>query len=1087
MADIQIQNEIENNLRGLLQPVNEVVQQSTINLNKLLKPTSSSLCLFQILKTNQFVEMRQLSAILLRQKLGSHWIQLHKDHRAQIKSMILPQILSEPSILVKKSISELVISMSKLELSADTWPELFPFLVQLFQSNDPILIQITLHTIECILDNNTPITQHLAYIAEILKVTLSHEQLAVRSAAVKTSGSAISSSLPPSKKAQFLPLLNMMIENVKLFITNDMVSDVCAAFEIFIDLAETIKDSIVEYLQLICHLSFEMASANIDYAMKTSAVEFLDTIIKHKPGFFKKTNLLDKLLKVLYHNMTIDDEETDENIYSASGIAIRECGKKFKSKVVYTEALPLLDIYQQSQDPNVRKASLEIIKHLSYGCMETMKDDMDRVMSIVIRGLQDQSQVVRQYACVCIGVLSQNLHPNIYKYSKTIFPLIFESINTPDDDYVLRCCFALEQFLFNLENAVILPIMDSILTKLFALIQRPNPQVKEFSISVISALALATELEFAPYFDQVLKVIEPFFVDTNKEHSVLKANAFDCLATLVKTVPKDRFKPLVPQLMDLAYKEVNAKSGSEVTEACFSLYSHIFERFGEEVAQYCELIHPQLMEAAMSNEALKKHSNVHSIQGIENESKPNQTSEEKTEEELEDAASFSVYTPMMDVKVAAIHCLSVLATNLPKTYINFCSIIVPQIPALVKYFYPEVRDETLILLQSLVITINHNNPPQKPWTIGDFNNPLNENTKTLLDFSFDIYDQMLNYDDDKVIVARTFECIANTVKLLGPSSIAPYLENVGTNIIKCFNSGLYCQTVNAEDTPDMDDEDEQDDDEQDDENVDDEYIEDEDEEEDLRLVDLASEAIIQIATVSGPQFKVYLETSLPFLLKLTKQSVHHSMRSVVIGTIGETIKVLNCDFSSFFQKLFPLALKWIKEETDDMKQVTTYLLGILIQRCVCATPANYAQALQALSPLLLDNDPEIPPEVSDNTVGCLARIMCTNLSLVTNLDQVLTIYFSKLPLRKELTEVEPVVNSLILLINNKQDLTRPYLSKILSIFATDLAREKLDDKIKQSIVQFVRSLAEKHPSEIQQLISTLPEQQQVILHTNCRS
>ena len=65
-------------------------------------------------------------------------------------------------------------------------------------------------------------------------------------------------------------------------------------------------------------------------------------------------------------------------------------------------------------DPLKRKAGLKILGTVSDGdaLQDPMKDDTELYTNLIVNGLQDQSQVVREASCFVIGELSENLIPD---------------------------------------------------------------------------------------------------------------------------------------------------------------------------------------------------------------------------------------------------------------------------------------------------------------------------------------------------------------------------------------------------------------------------------------------------------------------------------------------------------------------------------------------------------------------------------------------------------------------------------------------------------------------------------------------------
>ncbi|EFA85401.1 importin 4 [Heterostelium album PN500] len=1020
--------EVELNLRGFLEPNTEVVQRATNNMNRILKKPSASLILIHFIQSSPYREIKHLAAVLLRKKLVVHWTKLSSKDRDTIKPMFIDLFLKETDGLLKKSIAEVMIIIARVELPLGEWKTFTPFLFGLSESQNPLDREFQMYTIETLLQNDRiTIAKNATKLVNALNLGLGDQVAKVRSAALRAVGSAmIALSGETDTIRQLIQLIPRMLQVLKSSIENEMEDDVITSFEVFDDLAESQSPAVFQQLPAVVQFSIEVAAnVNIDSSIRTSALEFLRTMIEFEGN---------------------SDDLDDNYLYQTAGIALRYCGESFSARYIFHPLVPVLKEFAQSNDMTKQVALPLIIQQLSYGCAEDMRDNIELIAQLILHSLGQQDKIVRQNACVAVARLSENIHPEFYRYSNQIFPLVFKSLDDPDDAFILRCCYALENFIVNLEREQIVPIIDSVMSKMGTLLQRNNIQVKEFALSAICAVALASESDFAPYFDSVLSTIRDLLITKEPNLLSLRANAFECVGSMAKAVPKEKFRPLIPDLMAAAHDGVETLHNSEVNEYTFEFYGKLVEHFGEEMQAYIQPIIKQLMDSAISDDGVQrtKHSEDQ-ISGIDND-------EESGDEEDDDNVSLSVRTSFLDEKCAAIHTIGVIAQSVPKLFIPYTEAVIVNIEALASYFHEDVRFETMIAIQSLIQAVNEVFPPATKWVKGDFGAPVSEQLKTLLQFSFQVFAQVLSYDTSKSVVSRTFGCIADIIALIGPGAIAPYLEAVGGAVLQVVMGNLYCQTATSGDThDDSDEEDEEDDRQEDDLN------EDDDDDPDYQLLHYASECMIEIATVSGPKFKTFLENSLPHLFKLTKASTHHSIRACVIGTVAEIIKVMETDCSNIMDKLFQVGISGLKDDSSQVKRVSCFLLGILAIRCVSAKKEHAIAVLEGVFPIL--NSDEYEPVVIDNAIGCVCRLVQAQSHSLPVAD-ILKNLFTKLPIKSDLEEIEAVFNTINLLYSTQYNIISPYTPMILQMFQFDLQHKKLDEAVATKIKTLCTTLTQ---------------------------
>ncbi|GAM20378.1 hypothetical protein SAMD00019534_035530 [Acytostelium subglobosum LB1] len=1057
MASQEQINEVEQNLRGILQPDTNTVQMATAKLNTLLKNPNASLILAHHIQSSQFKEIKHVAAVLMRKKLVVHWTKLSSQNREAVKNLMIDLFNKETDFTIRRSIAEIMIIICRVELPVAQWKQFTPFLYQLSSQQDPATRELQMHFFDTLLSNNcVSVAKHTEEMVVIMSNGLIDPVIRVRSSALRAVGSAMMAfSGQPDIIGKLINLLPPMIDVIKISIENMLEDDVITSYEVFDDLAESHSSDIVQQLPLICKFSLEVGSnSNIDPTIRTAAIEFLRTMVEYKPKVLKKSNLIQPLLQLLFHIMAaegcnLSDELEDDHLYESAGIALRHCGEAFSARLVFNPILPVLAEFVASPDRSKRVAAPMIIQQLSYGCAEDMRDNIEQVVTLISKSLDDPDKLVRQNACVCMARLSENVNPEIYKYANVIFPRIFQSLSDPDDHFILRCCFALENFLSNLEREHLQPILAITMNKLGELMMRPNNQVKEFALSAICAIAISAEQDFEPYFDGVLNVIKDLLATKEPQLIMLRSNATECVGSLVKAVPKDKFRPIIHNLMTLAHDGITTLPSSELKEATFEFYARIFEHFGEELASFLPGVMEQLIKSSMSDDGVESNRQTENdIDGIDND-------EDDEDDEDDLGTSISVRTSFLDEKCAAIHAIGVIAVSLPQSFLPYSGQVITSLEQLLAYFHEDIRFESLITLQSLAVSINTCFPAPNPvWTKGDFGAAVSEQVRMLLDFSFQAYGNILSHEKDKSVVSRAFGSIADTVALLGPGAIAPYLEMVGGGVLQVVMGNLYCQTANQADTTGPQDEEDEDDE---DDHAEEDLDEEDDEDPDYSLLHYASECMIEIATVSGPMFKSYIDNALVHLLKLTKPTNHHSIRACVVGTVAEIIKVIETDCSNLFDRLYPMGIKGLKDESAQVRRVSCFLLGILASSCVTTKSEHYMAILQGVAPLLNDNE---EPEVIDNALGCICRLIASNAQNVP-LGEVLPLLFARLPVKKDEEEIGAVFNAIQALYSTKLDLIAPYTQKVFAIFEHDLTKKKLDQAVRTKIETFVTLLKGK--------------------------
>ena len=102
----------------------QTIRQGEEALQKLLRGKSSVINLIKLIRTSSHASVRQLAAVLLRVKIGMHWIKFNLNEQQFCKTTLLESLFFEPIRSVRLCICYAVAALAKLTLNTVGWPEL---------------------------------------------------------------------------------------------------------------------------------------------------------------------------------------------------------------------------------------------------------------------------------------------------------------------------------------------------------------------------------------------------------------------------------------------------------------------------------------------------------------------------------------------------------------------------------------------------------------------------------------------------------------------------------------------------------------------------------------------------------------------------------------------------------------------------------------------------------------------------------------------------------------------------------------------------------------------------------------------------
>lgn len=220
----------------------------------------------------------------------------------------------------------------------------------------------------------------------------------------------------------------------------------------------------------------------------------------------------------------------------------------------------------------------------------------------------------------------------------------------------------------------------------------------------------------------------------------------------------------------------------------------------------------------------------------------------------------------------------------------------------------------------------------------------------------------------------------------------------------------------------------------------------EDSEYSVALYELAGEVLPKFGSALQPQeFAFYFGRVLPLLLeRLHKAADSEDLqfdRSLVYGTISESVPVLQGSTATWLDSLLPLYVKGIQDEYEQARQNAVYGLGEIILHGEDKAYPHFQEVLQALSQLVAV---EKHPSVLDNICGALARLIIANSSLIP-LEHVLPVFVQKLPLREDFHENKAIFRAFNALLAQNNEAFLRHLPQVLLIALRVLGNNQYKD------------------------------------------
>lgn len=139
----------------------------------------------------------------------------------------------------------------------------------------------------------------------------------------------------------------------------------------------------------------------------------------------------------------------------------------------------------QDADPLKRRAGLKVLGNIcdSDALCDPIKDDIELWTDLLVRSLQDTTQIVREAACEAIGDFADDVIPDFLDQHPKVMPVLLQSLTelielAPQSEAYAtiaeRAIYALGEFATNMEEYEIKPYLTQCLTICLAYLNGPT-------------------------------------------------------------------------------------------------------------------------------------------------------------------------------------------------------------------------------------------------------------------------------------------------------------------------------------------------------------------------------------------------------------------------------------------------------------------------------------------------------------------------------------------------------------------------------------------------------------------------------------
>ncbi|CUM67439.1 uncharacterized protein PRCAT00005135001 [Priceomyces carsonii] len=1052
--DSQYITSLEATLRQTLVPDSSVIKQASSKLSKDFYPNPLALpSLLHILQNAEDDQLKQLAAVEARKLVLTKWESLDQSLKPTIREGLLNSAFQQPSKLIRHSSARVVATIGEVDLGdpeRNQWPELLPTLVKGVQDLNLQTREMAVYTLFTLLETQIPaLVPHVGDLLTLLS-SLLHDPSsrdirvnAVLSLDVLSQFIEEDATIDQQLASKFREAIPGMVEVLKEVISNDdseRAKDVFNVFNslIFLD-SKLVGNYLIDLVKFITEIA---ANTQLDEEYRTFALQFLISCVSLRKSKIMSSKLGPQITlvaaKIASEEVDIDDELNNENEENENeeneppSLALRliaMLSAELPPSQVINPLFENLNAMLSSSNTFERRAGLLCIGVASSGAPDYYSTQINKLIPVLVNGLKDPEIIVRVAALRSLSQLTSELQDVVAEYYQELLPLVIDIIDSATSVMAYKyACFALDGLIEFMSHDAIGQYVEPLMNKLSHMLQQANSSsLKSAIVSAIGSTAYAAGKAFTPYFNDSVKLLEPFVANAantegmSEEDIELRALTFENISTMARAVGSEAFSAYAKPLVEAAYTSLGSEH-SRVRESGFAFISNMAKVYGPEFAGFLDQIVPQILKC------LEQEEFTFNLDGDDEEFEL-----DENDENLEN--KFNVHTGITIEKEIASVALSELALGTGKEFNKY---VEPSITVLIDQIDNSygMREASMNALWKIVRAVFKANYGE------DFKYPKGVPQQSYVDASIlqliqkvrEITISNLEEEFELTMVACILDNIAEAIFAFGPiavmnnSTSTESLEKLCVQLMQLLKNEHPCQAEDEEGPADEEDSSET----------------------EALLFESAFEVLVNLANALAGDFnRIFASFKDTIISNVKSKSKNKRVSSTgALAEIASGLKETN-PYGEELLKVFTERLA--NDKSLEVKGNSAYGAGIVIEYATSDMTSAYPTLLQLLFQLLSQTDKRAgnadEEESKDvvnrsfaNACGCIARLALKHENAVP-LGHVIQPFLDHLPLETGFEENTPIFTLIIKLYESNNELIINQTQKVVEIFAQVFVKE----------------------------------------------
>ena len=685
--------------------------------------------------------MRQLAATQARSQAVQHWKVIPQDVKRQIRDHLFQSTLEEDVPLLRNAAARVISVIAKLDIAKNEWPDLLERVIIITKSGSSQQREVATFILHAILDSiGSELKSRFGELLQVFNKTIhDSESFDVRintTRALCSLAQAFDGEAEDDLCNKFQATVPGMVAVLKESIDNSDEARTVAAFEGFQTILTCEPQLLNQHFRNLIEFMANIAvDSNNDDEVRTQALSFLLIACQFRKLKFQSLRIGEQLtmgiLQIIVETADEDDidADIDDDDVTPGSTAIALLNVMTENLSPLQTVAPLLGVFNSfadSKDPARRTAIVRALASCVEGAPDFMGTQLKSFLPGVLRLLQDPVLRVREAAVKSVRELAENLAEDLSKEHETLFKALSANLSrsiqsqTGADaklniSVIASCCEALEALVDGMDAEDITPYVHELVPHLVSLFSHPEYKIKKAAIGAVGSMALNSEKEFLPFFQDTVRALTPFLTLTEgDEELTLRSISCDTMGNLAQAVGPDTFKSYVEPMMTTTVEGMSLGS-PRLRETAFLFWGDMFKVYEADFDSYLPGVMQKLFECLdqeestvtfeLGSEAADLVGKEVNIAGtkvkVAAATDDDSDMDEVVPADGDDDDEWDDITGTSQVafeKEVAIECLGNICVATPKAFVPFMEILVGKLGSALHHEYEGIQKSAVVTL-----------------------------------------------------------------------------------------------------------------------------------------------------------------------------------------------------------------------------------------------------------------------------------------------------------------------------------------------------------------------------------------------------